>query len=115
MTLSARNWAWSLERLHDGTRWVLIKPGEKVTLLYLAEMENAVQGFAFPSVETIALKTGQSKRTVITHLATLEQRGAISRGKAAPRRDGKWLRNTYVLHVPEENREGDPEWQREQG
>lgn len=116
MTLSARNWAWDLEkRPVGGQNWVDLKPGEKLTLLYLAEMENASHGIAYPSIKKIAERTGLSPRTIITHLDTLVTCGFISKGKARPSRNGKWLRNTYVLHVDDENRSRDPEWQREQG
>lgn len=113
MTISARNWAWAVRTRTDETgRRVPLKGGEKVTLLYLAEMENAEEGCAYPTIATIAENTGQSTRTVNVHIATLVEAGAIRIEKKHRSRDGRWLRNTYVLHVPETYRENDPAWMR---
>lgn len=112
MTISARNWAWAVRvRIVEGER-VPLKAGEKVTLLYLAEMENAEEGCAYPAVKTIAENTGQSVRTVDGHLKTLVAANAIRVEKRHRSRDGRWLRNTYLLQVPEVYREKDPEWMR---
>jgi hypothetical protein len=113
VTISARNWAWASQyRVEpDGTR-TRMKAGEKITLLFLAEMENAIEGCAYPTVATIAEKTGQSVRTVDGHLQDLLAHRAISVEKKRRSRDGRWLRNTYVLHVPDEYRQTDLEWQR---
>lgn len=87
---------------------------EKITLLCLAEFENHEYGYAFPSHEKIAERTGQSVRTVQTHIKTLVQNGALTIEK---RRGvtGTWLRNVYVLNVPDSYREKDPEWVRLNG
>ena len=109
MSLSARNWAWAVREVHNRK----IKPGEKLVLLCLAELENPSLGYAYPSQETISNWTGQSARTVREHLASLELCGTFSIEKRRSR-NGRWLRNVYVLSVPEEFRETDPEWSREQ-
>lgn len=106
MSLSARNWAWAAQWIRDG------KPEpmkEKLTLLCLAELENAEYGYAFPSHERIAELTGQSERTVRTHLKALEVGGAI-RIEKRPSSRGRWMRNVYVLNVPEKYRETDEQW-----
>jgi DNA-binding MarR family transcriptional regulator len=110
MSISARNWAWDAKELISGGHTPL---KEKLTLLCLAEHENPEYGYAFPSHETIAERTGQSVRTVQNHVKKLQQLGALSIEKRRSR-EGRHLRNVYVLHVPHEYRERDPEWMREQ-
>jgi DNA-binding MarR family transcriptional regulator len=113
VTISARNWAWAVRtRRTDSGEKLLLKAGEKVTLLYLAEMENAEEGCAYPAVRTIAEYSGQSVRTVDGHLRTLVDANAIRIEKKHRSRDGRWLRNTYLLNVPDVYRETDPEWNR---
>lgn len=113
MTLSARNWAWDLRYVSDanGARIRELKPGEKLTLLCIAEHENAEYGYAYPSYEVIGERTCQSVRTVQSHVRALVELGAftIERRKS---RKGKWMNNVYVLDVPELYRMRDPEWQR---
>jgi biotin operon repressor len=111
MSISARNWAWDLKWNRAGET---VPMKEKLTLLCLAEHENPEYGYAFPSHETIAERTGQSVRTVQSHLKTLKLSGAISVEKRRSN-NGRHLRNVYVLHVPGDYRESDPEWMREQG
>jgi biotin operon repressor len=84
---------------------------EKLTLLCLAEHENPEYGYAFPSHETIAEKTGQSVRTVQTHIATLVARKTVTIEKRQSHK-GRWLRNVYYLQVPQSFRDSDPEWLR---
>jgi hypothetical protein len=120
MTLSARNWAWdvtSRQYYDDGVGRdvsVDLKPGEKLTLLCLPEHENAEEGFAYPSYETIAGRTGLSVRSVQTHVKALERYGAIVIGKKNRSRGGTWLRNTYELNVPAAYRDSDPKWRAHQ-
>ena len=115
MTISARNWAWDVKLVtNKGEPVGKLKPGEKLTLLYLAEMENAEDGYAYPSHETIASATCQSVRTVQDHIRTLQDLRAVTIEKRRGRQ-GKWLRNVYFLQVPESYREKDPEWLRLQG
>ena len=91
------------------------KPGEKLTLLCIAELENAEEGYSYPSIATIAARTGQSVRTVSTHIKTLEMAGAIMVSKRERSSAGVWLRNAYHLSVPDRYRATDPEWMRNQG
>lgn len=116
MTLSARNWAWKVARIAwaGGSSSRPLKPGEKLTLLCIAESENAEYGYAFPSYEYIAERTSQSVRSVQTHVKHLEEARAFSIEKRRSPK-GKWLRNVYVLNVPAEYREKDAEWERWQG
>jgi hypothetical protein len=109
MTLSARNWAWNVNKIHVDGAWRPLKPGEKLTLLALAESENAEEGYAFPSHQYIADRTCQSVRTVQTHLHTFEDSGAIRISKRRSKK-GRWYRNIYELSVPAEYRAKDPEW-----
>ncbi|CAN5381067.1 hypothetical protein BH09ACT6_BH09ACT6_18720 [soil metagenome] len=112
MSLSARNWAW--DHLGWALNGVPVPFKEKLTLLCLAEHESAEYGYSFPSHERIADRTGQSTRTVQTHIRTLAERGAITVTKRK-RQNGQYLRNVYYLDVPESYRENDPEWVRLQG
>ncbi|MBP1241723.1 DNA-binding MarR family transcriptional regulator [Frigoribacterium sp. PvP120] len=124
MTLSARNWAWDVQtrprrpeetpKPGDDPVRVRLKPGEKLVLLCIAEHENAEEGIAYPSYETIAEKTHLSVRAVQDHVKTLAAASAFAI-KRRRRRDGKWYRHTYVLDVPERYRERDPAWQQHQG
>lgn len=108
MSISARNWAWDLSWTRDGVKFPM---KEKLTLLCLAEHENPEYGCAFPSHETIAERTGQSVRTVQTHMKTLVMFGAVTIEKRRSTH-GKWLRNVYLLKVPDSYRNKDPEWMR---
>lgn len=110
MSISARNWAWSLYASAGGS--IPLKPGEKLVLLCLAEHESAELGYSFPSQKRIAEKTCLSERSVRTHLDALEQMGAFTTEKRRSKQ-GRWMRNVYVLNVPEDYREKDPEWMRE--
>ncbi|GHD50700.1 hypothetical protein D9V29_11810 [Mycetocola manganoxydans] len=112
MTISARNWAWEAQQIREASgEWRPMKAGEKLTLLCLAEFENAEEGFAYPSHQTIANWTCQSIRTVQNHLGALENLHLFSVEKRRSSR-GRWLRNVYVLNVPASYRETDPEWKR---
>jgi len=125
MTLSARNWAWetgyrrrlshetAVDRYGDPSEWVALKPGEKLVLLCLAEHESAEEGYAFPSHDRIAERTGLSVRSVQTHVHALEEYGALLVDKARAS-NGRWYRNTYVLAVPQEFREKDDKWRAHQ-
>lgn len=113
MTISARNWAWDAQRIRDAGVWRDLHPGEKLTLLCLAEDENAEEGYAFRSQENIAERTRQTDRTVRRHLKVLEAAGAI-RIEKRRRRGGTWANSVYILSVPSPYREKDPEWMRNQ-
>jgi hypothetical protein len=111
VSISARNWAWDCRWTKGG---VPAPMKEKITLLCLAEHENPEYGYAFPSHETIAERTGQSVRTVQTHIKALVEYKAVTIEKRRGTK-GKWLRNVYLLNVPDNYREKDPEWMRWNG
>jgi DNA-binding MarR family transcriptional regulator len=111
MTLSARNWAWDAETIAEQGVQRALLPGEKLTLLCLAEHENAEHGYAYPSQETIAKRTKLGERTVRRHLDAFVAAGAISRRKQR-RGAGTWANTVYVLNVPDRYRTTDPEWNR---
>jgi DNA-binding MarR family transcriptional regulator len=108
VSISARNWAWDLKWSRAGEQFPM---KEKLTLLCLAEHENPEYGYAFPSNDTIAERTGQSVRTVHTHIKTLVEGKAVVIEKRRSKQ-GQWLRNVYLLNVPDSYREKDPEWLR---
>ncbi|PPG53750.1 hypothetical protein C5C24_01740 [Rathayibacter sp. AY2B3] len=109
MSLSGRKWAWSVKELWDlGERRRLL-PGEKLILLFLGDMENVREGWAYPSRETIAEETMQTVRSVSTHIKTLELADLITVGKRRSS-SGKWYRNVYILAVPDELRDADDAW-----
>ncbi|PPG61624.1 helix-turn-helix domain-containing protein [Rathayibacter sp. AY1C5] len=108
MSISARNWAW-----RAGEHLELSAP-EAFVLAFLAEMENAEEGCAFPSQETIAARTRQSDRNVRTVIRRLEERKLL-RVEKRRRKGGDWARSEYFLAVPHDFRESDPEWLRHQG
>jgi len=126
MTLSARNWAWDMaqrRRLHheeaydvhgDPTDWIGLKSGEKLVLLCLAEHESAEEGYAYPSYERVSQRTGLSVRSVQTHVHALEAYGILEVDKARGS-NGRWMRNVYVLRVPEVYRDKDDKWRALQG
>jgi hypothetical protein len=123
MTLSARNWAWDVimrprkpdEKPHvDHPNTVPVKAGEKLVLLCIAELENAEEGYSYPSYEHIAKRTGLKERAVQEHVKTLAFANAftIERRRSL---NGRWHRNTYVLNVPDKYREKDEKWLNYQG
>lgn len=107
MTVSARNWVWSLGATTPDGRPTVFR--EKFTLLAIAEMENAERGCAWPSQSKIARMTGQAERTVRTHLRQLEKLGLVRVEKRRSQKGG-WERSVYVLPVPESFRQTDREW-----
>ncbi|MDN4639695.1 helix-turn-helix domain-containing protein [Agreia sp. PsM10] len=114
MTISARKWAWKVLTYPDpetGAQVPLL-PQEKLTLAFLAEMENAEEGYAFPGQELIAEETCQGLRSVRRHLKSLENIGAIEIHKTRKSKSGKWLNNVYVLNVGPAFRAQDAEWKR---
>ncbi|WP_230670718.1 helix-turn-helix domain-containing protein [Rathayibacter sp. Leaf248] len=111
MSLSARNWAYAVQSIRVDGQMRRLHPIEKFVLVYIAEMENVEEGFAFPSHDTIADVIGCSVRTVQSHTATLATAGAFTIEKRRSR-SGKWFRNVYVFDVPQRFRDSDPEWMR---
>lgn len=115
MTVSARNWSWDAAEVRRDSSgdYTPLKPGEKLVLLCLAEHENAEHGYSYPSQERIADRTCLSVRSVRTHLVELERLGVIAVEKRRSKQ-GRWLRNVYILAVPDDYRLTDKEWMREQ-
>jgi len=58
---------------------ISLPPGEKLVLLALADQANDAGTQCWPAVETIARRSGQSVRTVRRALASLEERGHLTR------------------------------------
>lgn len=73
MSIAAMNWAWSVPDLN---------PTERLTLLALADYAGP-EGECWPFQETLADKVGVSKRTVVTTLQRLEERGLFTRAHQA--------------------------------
>jgi hypothetical protein len=60
--------------------WELdLPPGEKLVLLALADQANDEGRQCWPSVDTIGQRSGQGERTVRRALASLEERGHLTR------------------------------------
>lgn len=81
---------WALER--D------LRPGAKLVLIVLANFADA-EGFAYPSQAKLARLTGQTERTVGTHLAALEAAGLIVRPERKHRVGGRYGKDTYELRI----------------
>lgn len=116
MTISARNWAWSLHNVLNGRGDIVgkVQPGEKLVLLCIAEHENAEYGYSFPSQATIAKRTCQDERTVRRHIKSLVSLGAFTVEKKR-RPGGSFDHSVYVLNVSPSFRATDAEWNRHQG
>ena len=69
-----------------------LPPGEKLVLLALADQAGDDGRQCWPSVETIAHKSGQGERTVRRALASLEEKGHLTR----QHRDG--TSSQYHIH-----------------
>lgn len=110
MSLSARNWAWEVATLTqpDGVVRTL-HAAEKLTLLCLAEHESVEHGYAFPSRERIAERTGLTVRSVSRSITTLVNVGAVSIVKKRSQ-DGQWPSSMYLLVVPMSYRTSDKAW-----
>lgn len=108
--MSARNWAWEVATMtpKDGEARQL-HSAEKLVLLCLAEMENAEKGYAFPSRDTIALKTCLTVRSVGRAIDSLSSIGAI-RIEKHKQPSGRWSANIYYLSVPSTYRTSDKAW-----
>lgn len=107
MTLSARNWAWDQAVTRpDGRRM----PGAEHVLLCLAERENAAYGYAWPTQDELAERTGYSLRGIRNFITALEGAGLIR--VVLKRVRGQWANARYYLAVPEEYRRADAEWMR---
>lgn len=126
MSLSARNWAWDLRmrprlptdpppKPNEGSAIMPLHPGEKLTLLCIAEHENPVEGCAYPSYQRISDQTGLNVRTVQRHVKTLSECG-LFRVEKQRRAGGQWFSHMYFLEaIPEEYRETDKAWMAPRG
>lgn len=76
-------------------------PRNRNVLAFLAESANYQTGKCFPSHDTIARKTGLSRRTVIRALADLERDGWITRERRH-RRDGSRTSDLITVVDPAE-------------
>ena len=114
MTVSARNWAWDIDRIADRKGDLRrIKPGEKLLLLCLAEHENAEYGYAFPGQERIAAVTGQGLTTIRQHLRELEAARLVPLEHRFSSRSG-FSNNIYFLNVDARFRRSDKGWMKHQ-
>lgn len=81
------NWAWDIE----------LQPALKLVLLKLADRAND-DGECWPGQESIAKACGVGARTLVRHIATLEQMGLI-RTERRYGEDGRRDTNMYVLSL----------------
>jgi hypothetical protein len=103
VSLVALSWAWDQEGLD---------PIEKFVLVAISDAHNESNGRCFPSVKTIARRTGASERTVQRYIGQLERRALIAR-VANFGEDGRQRSNEYRLavdaqiQIPIQSGEGD--------
>lgn len=90
MSAKAQHWAWGQQT--DG-------PADKLVLLALADSAN-VEGFAYPSLDTVAEMTGASKATVRRAIKRLVDQGFV-RVEKRWRDAGGQSSNGYTLLLPE--------------
>jgi len=77
-----------------------IKPAAKIVLYWLADHHNAETGQCNPSISRLAKCCEMSRRSVETHIATLERAGLVTR-KPMRRDQGGKTSNAYILHLLE--------------
>lgn len=87
MTIRAMNWAWEVE----------LPPALKLVLLKLADRAND-DGECWPGQASVAKACGIGARTLVRHIAALEQMGLIKTEKRYGD-DGKRETNMYVLSL----------------
>lgn len=126
MSLSARNWAWDMKMRRrlptdpppkpgEGSAVMPLHPGEKLTLLCIAELENPVEGCAYPSYQHISEQTGLNVRTVQRHVRTLAACG-LFRVEKQRRQGGQWFSHLYFFDaIDDEYREQDRAWMAQRG
>lgn len=71
MSVAATNWAFSVAGSHDLSR------SEALSLLALAHRHNAKTGRCDPSFQTLSKMVNLSKRSVISAIQSLEDKGLI--------------------------------------
>ncbi len=77
-----------------------LKPTQRLVMICLADNANN-EGICFPSISTIAIKSGLSKRSVINNIQQLVEIGCLLK-KYRSRRKGGRSSNKYLL-FPNEN------------
>ena len=70
MSFQCINWAYEQD----------LKPGPKFVLVTLANIVDK-NGMGYPGQQYIARRTGFTERSVLSHLACLEERGLIKRSR----------------------------------
>lgn len=72
MSLSMTRWAF------DAVASVELTPGAHIVLLHLANMHNERTGRCFPSIDTLAKRTGLAVRTIQAGIKDLQAKGLLS-------------------------------------
>lgn len=75
-----------------------LKPATKIVLYWIADHHNGETGECFPSINRLAQLCEMSRRSVETHILTLEQEGLLER-KAQYRETGGKTTNSYILDL----------------
>ena len=75
-----------------------LKPATKIVLYWIADPHNGETGECFPSINRLAQLCEMSRRSVETHILTLEQEGLLER-KAQYRETGGKTTNSYILEL----------------
>jgi hypothetical protein len=89
MGIKHRDWAWAQTTISTGTKFVLVALGDRT---------NDKTGETIVGVQELARMTGQTDRTVGTHLAALEGLALISR-RRRHRQDGSRTSDTITLNA----------------
>lgn len=84
----------------------VLPASQRHVLLDMATHTNRATGECFPSIDTLARDTGQSKRQVIRSISNMRDAGILKVGKRKTR-DG--LGNRYTITLPKHPREFTPE------
>lgn len=98
MSFEAQRWAYA---------WPCDFPSHKSVLNVVADLYNEKYGCAWPAVDTIAMRTGLTRRTVVRALRALEQSGLIETISLRDKRTGARLPSAYRLPF---HREIEPSW-----
>lgn len=94
MSLRASAWAWKAQAP---------TPGHKLVLVALCDHAND-DGECFPSIQTLAEKTGYSVRTVRAYIAELAGVGLVDKHRRHRRPDGTLGTWTYRLAIEDDQR-----------
>lgn len=88
MSVKAIDWAFEQK---------IKSPGQKLVLVALANFADD-KGHCFPSYATVGKISGQSERTVMRHMASLEEAGLVSRQRRR-RKDGSLGTYNIILRL----------------